>query len=97
MSTATVPRTSAFTWQRWFIVGVCLVFLAIGVKYSIKATGSGDRNNRSAFLRWRSQLQHLDSEDIYLQYNFPYPPIMAMLLITASLGSPLANATTAMH
>jgi hypothetical protein len=91
MHTAIAQRNSTQAWQRWFIAGLCLLFLGLSVQYCIKAMGTGERSNRSAFLRWRDQLQHLDSEDIYQLYNFPYPPIMAMLLEPLMRLPPLAG------
>src|SRR5207237_995187 len=38
------------------------------------------RTKRSGFLRWREQLHHLFEENIYHLYNYPNPPIMAILL-----------------
>ena len=74
-----VPKSSRY-WRLWFVAALCVLFLAVGVQYCVKAAGSSERANRSAFLRWRDQLQNPAEEDIYLLYNFPYPPIMAMLL-----------------
>ena len=41
--------------RRWFVAGLAVLFLALGVKYSFKALA-----NRSAFDRWRPQVQALD-------------------------------------
>jgi hypothetical protein len=51
------------------------VFVALSIQYTFKAT-----DNRSAILRWREQLQHLEDENIYERYAYPNPPIMAILL-----------------
>jgi len=91
MHTVTADRTSTSAWQRWFVIALCLVFLIFSVQYCVKALGNSERTNRSAFLRWRDQLQHLDSEDIYQQHNFPYPPIMAMLLEPLMRLPPIAG------
>jgi alpha-1,2-mannosyltransferase len=66
--------------QRWFVLGLLVLLLALSFQYSLKAL-----SNRSAILRWREQLHHLADEDIYQRYTYPNPPIMALLL------SPLAE------
>jgi hypothetical protein len=75
MQTGKVERTSMAARQRWFLLGLFLVFFALSVQYSIKALA-----NRSAILRWRDQIAHLDDENIYQRYTYPNPPIMALLL-----------------
>src|SRR5438552_3421072 len=47
-----VPR------QRWFLVALCLFFVAINVQYVLKIASS-EREHRSAFLRWTVQIQRL--------------------------------------
>jgi alpha-1,2-mannosyltransferase len=91
MTTATAQQGASIFWQRCFLVAICVVFIGLAVQYGVKAAGSGDRANRSAFLRWRDQLQHLESEDIYQRHNFPYPPIMAMILEPLMHVPPLAG------
>jgi hypothetical protein len=66
--------------QRWFLLGLAALFVVLSIQYSVKASGHGERANRSAIQRWREQLLHLGDENIYDQYNYPNPPIMAMLL-----------------
>src|SRR5262245_5534797 len=70
---AAQPRT----WpQRWFVLGLLLLFVALSAQYTAKALA-----NRSAFERWRPQLDGLDrGENIYDVYVYPNPPIMALLL-----------------
>ena len=41
--------------QRWFVAGLLLFFVAVSVQYSFKVL-DGDRENRSAYLRWREQI-----------------------------------------
>ena len=66
--------------RRVFVAGLVLFFVGLGVAHGPKA-----RDERSAFSRWRSQLQQLGQVDISAQFNYPNPPIMAVLL------EPLAN------
>jgi hypothetical protein len=62
--------------QRWFVIGLIVLFIALSVQYTIKAL-----QHRSAFIRWREQLQALDAgDDIYHEFAYPNPPIMALVL-----------------
>lgn len=76
--------------QRWFLLGLGLLFLAFSIQYGFKARGSGVHPNRSAILRWRDALQHVADEDIYQRYAYPNPPIMALILRPLASLSPLA-------
>jgi hypothetical protein len=71
------PETSIPRWQQWlFIVGLLLIFLLASIQYSIKAMKGG-----GAFDRWKGQIQNIeDGDDIYQHYNYPNPPIMALIL-----------------
>jgi hypothetical protein len=84
-------RLPSFSWQRWFVLSLLVLFVALSIQYSIKASGSGGRSGRSAILRWRDQLQHLADEDIYERYTYPNPPIMALLLEPLAHLPPLAG------
>src|SRR2546428_11920896 len=82
MSTGSVPASSwrALFWgaanrQRWFVAGLLVFFFLLSIQYSYKAVAG-----RSAFLRWRTQIEHLDDVDIYQRFKYPNPPIMALLL-----------------
>jgi len=61
--------------QRWFVAGLLVFFFLLSIQYSYKAVAG-----RSAFLRWRTQIEHLDDVDIYQRFKYPNPPIMALLL-----------------
>ena len=83
--------------QRWFVVGLLLLFAGLSVQYSLKVlTPRKDGYTNSAILRWAPQLQALEAgEDIHRAYNYPNPPIMALLLWPVSelaQLSPLAAA-----
>src|SRR6185437_11924944 len=66
-----VPQAS----QRWFALGLVLFFVILGIPYGIKAWHGG-----SAFQRWQPQISDLGHVDIAERYNYPNPPIMAILL-----------------
>jgi alpha-1,2-mannosyltransferase len=71
--TAAKPWMSA---QRWFVLCLLLLFIALSIQYTIKVL-----EHRSAFYRWREQLMALDNgDDIYKHFVYPNPPIMAMVL-----------------
>jgi hypothetical protein len=68
------PRSTSA--QRWFIAGLLALFVALSAQYTIKAVA-----DRSAFVRWRKQLENFDrGENVYEVYVYPNPPIMALLL-----------------
>jgi alpha-1,2-mannosyltransferase len=79
--------------QRCFVVLLLVFFAGLSVQYSHKALA-----NRSAIVRWQPQLMSLEAgEDISGHYNYPNPPMMAVLLVPlAELGKlhPLAAALT---
>ena len=76
---------------RWFILALCLLFVAQSVQYAFKASGNSEKVPGSAIVRWRDQLLHLRDEDIYKRYNYPNPPIMALLLEPIAHLPPLAG------
>jgi hypothetical protein len=57
------------------VAGLLAFFFLLSIQYSYKAIAG-----RSAFLRWRSQIEQLDDVDIYQRFKYPNPPIMALLL-----------------
>jgi alpha-1,2-mannosyltransferase len=75
-ATSIHPRKRVTTnFQRWFVAALLAFFVLLSIQYSYKAIAG-----RSAFVRWRSQIEHLDDADIYQRFNYPNPPIMALLL-----------------
>ncbi len=75
------------TWQRRCTLGLVLFFVALSVPYGIKAWRNG-----SAFQRWQPQISALgEGVDIAARFNYPNPPIMALLLY------PLARLPVALH
>jgi hypothetical protein len=80
-----VPR------QRWFLLALCLFFVAINIQYVLKIASS-EREHRSAFLRWTVQIQQLGTgEDIWATRNYPNPPTMALILKPLVHLPPLAG------
>ncbi len=60
----------------WLALGLALFFVALSIPYAFKASHNG-----SAFQRWQPQISALgDGVDIAQRYNYPNPPIMALLL-----------------
>jgi hypothetical protein len=73
---APVLRSVPDVRQRWFVAGILALFVGLSILYSLKAL-----NHRSAFERWREQiLQMEDGTDSWEKFNYPNPPIMALLL-----------------
>ncbi len=71
--TDTLPHPSR---PRWLFPALFLFLAALAVPYGFKAL-----DNRSAFVRWQSQVvQIADGVDIAERYNYPNPPIMAIVL-----------------
>ncbi len=54
-----------------------LILIAVGVSYTAKILKS---RSASAFQRQRDQVLSLEDADVYRQFQYPYPPIMAILL-----------------
>ncbi len=77
MATGSLRQSFTLPTQRWFVVGLFVFFLALSVHYGFKANA-----NRSAFERWRAQILKMleNDENIWATYNYPNPPIMALLL-----------------
>ncbi|MFN4261838.1 MAG: glycosyltransferase family 87 protein [Gemmataceae bacterium] len=73
--------------QRWYVVCLMLLFLGVSIQYTDKAL-----ENRSAFLRWRDQIQQLEAENIYERYLYPNPPIMGLMLRPLTELPPVAGA-----
>jgi hypothetical protein len=82
---ARLPRVALL--QRGFLIGLVVLFLVLSVQYGLKARDGG-----SAIIRWRNQLLSLENENIYSQFAYPNPPIMALLLSPIANMPPLAGA-----
>jgi alpha-1,2-mannosyltransferase len=89
MSTAAVKSRDTAR-QRWFVAALLILFAAISVQYSHKAL-----TNRSAIVRWLEQLKQWDrGDDIFRDFNYPNPPIMALILSPLAHLPPVAAALT---
>jgi alpha-1,2-mannosyltransferase len=77
--------------QRWLLLGLIVFLVAISLQYGLKASGNAERSNRSAFLRWRDQILRLRGENIYTEYAYPNPPIMALVLEPLARLPPLVG------
>jgi hypothetical protein len=74
--------------QTWFVIALAVLFVGLSAQYSHKVLAG-----RSALVRWQPQLLGLDSdEDLSQRYNYPNPPIMAVLLYPLAKLPPLAGA-----
>ena len=79
---------TAFLRRHWFILALAILFVGLGAKYSKKAL-----QNRSAILRWQPQVLAMEQgEDISQRFNYPNPPIMAILLEPLAHLPPVAAA-----
>jgi hypothetical protein len=63
-----------------------LFFVVLSIPYAYKVLHGG-----TAIVRWRLEVQNLD-RDIYEEFNYPNPPIMAILLTKMAQLPPLADA-----
>ena len=90
MSTGSVRHIFLGPCQRWFVLGLLLFFVAVSVVYSAKVV-----RDKSAIVRWHEQLKEFkDGENAWERYNYPNPPIMAILLRPLVEMSPRAAAFT---
>lgn len=70
-------------WRIAFLAAVTVLVVITAVKVAVKAQKPGrtGEQTRTAFLRWRPQIQALHrGEDVYRAYAYPNPPIMALVL-----------------
>ena len=83
------------TLRRAFLFGIAFLCLFTAIKYYAKAekpSRLGDQT-RTAFLRWRPQVLALDDgRNIYDEFRYPNPPIMALILRPFMELPPLAGA-----
>ena len=80
--------------QRSLAIALVLFFGAIYTQYALKIKHS-DHGVRSAFLRWKTQLEDLDhGANVWAKYAYPNPPVMVLILkpflqLAPALGSSL--------
>ena len=76
MKSLSFPFSHRLPAQRGFVFILVLFFVALSIQYGWKAW-----HNRSAFERWQPQISDLgNGVDIAGRYNYPNPPVMALLL-----------------
>jgi hypothetical protein len=76
--------------EPWAYASLAALALLLAIPYANKAS-----EDRSAFCRWRSQILAMGrGEDISARYNYPNPPIMAVLLEPLALLPATAGAVT---
>lgn len=81
--------------RRVFMLLITIAVILTAVRYYFKAEKPSrlGEQTRTAFLRWRPQIQGLESGiNIYTAYNYPNPPIMALILIPFTMLPPLVGA-----
>ena len=74
--------------KTWFLIFLTLFFIGQSIKYSMKVS-----EKRSAIQRWQPQILGLDTgEDLSQKYQYPNPPIMALLLYPLAKMPPMVMA-----
>src|SRR3954471_3361696 len=90
MSTAALPRPVTTSGERWFLLALVALFVALSIQYTQKVL-----KDKGAVTRWREQLLQWDEgENIWEKYQYPNPPIMALILRPLADLSPLTGALT---
>lgn len=81
-------------WQPVFMSVLVAILALTAVKTASKVLKPGrtGEQSRTAFLRWRPQILALESgSDIYRAFNYPNPPIMALILKPLAKLPPLTG------
>jgi hypothetical protein len=74
--------------QAAFLAVLVLLFVLLGARHATKVA-----HNRSAFVRWQPQIELVElGVDISARFNYPNPPIMAVLLEPLAKLPPAAGA-----
>ncbi len=77
-------------WPRLFLAAVGVLVVVLGVRHAHKVA-----SDRSAFRRWQPQIQALDEGvDLSAKFNYPNPPVMAVLLEPLAWLPPVPAAMT---
>jgi hypothetical protein len=88
MSSSPIPLPAEPSRRGVFVAVLLLLFAGVSIHYSVKAV-----QHRSAFVRWQSQVLAMDEgTDIAKEFNYPNPPVMAVLLLPLASLPPLAGA-----
>ncbi len=77
MNTSPLRPAASLSGRLWFLLGLVVLFAALSVQYSIKVL-----HNRGAFTRWETHVLSSveNGENGAEAYNYPNPPIMALVL-----------------
>jgi hypothetical protein len=72
------PALTTAAWRPWWLyLALVLLFVGLSIPYGRKAL-----DHRSALVRWQEQLlQAEQGVDIASKFNYPNPPIMALILL----------------
>ncbi len=84
-------------WRPLFATALIAIVVLTAVRVLDKAQklGRTGEQSRTAFLRWRPQIQALDHGiDVYHAFNYPNPPIMALILKPLTELPPLTGMLT---
>ena len=77
-------------WPRLFLAAIGVLMVVLGVRHAHKVA-----DDRSAFRRWQPQIQALDEGvDLSARFNYPNPPVMAVLLEPLAWLPPVSAAMT---
>lgn len=80
MVAATMQSGAARMRQHWPIIVLMSLFAVIFCQFLLKMNHT-EYGQRSAFLRWRTQLEELDAGvNVWEKYAYPNPPIMVLIL-----------------
>lgn len=88
-------RLSSPQTQRLFTLSVMVLLVVVGSQHTLKVTQTSRLNTqtKSALLRWLPQVEDASAgRNIWADYNFPNPPIVAMLLAPLAGLPPVAAA-----
>lgn len=91
---AFVPAAAARHWRSLALAALVLLLAATAIKTTAKALKPGRTGelSRTAFLRWRPQIHALgQGTDVYRAFNYPNPPVMALILMPLAHLPPLAG------
>ncbi len=93
MVSATMRFGTGLTLQRWPLIALACLLALIFCQFLLKMNHT-EHGQRSAFLRWRAQLEELDAGvNVWEKYAYPNPPIMALILKPFHQLPPLLGAS----
>lgn len=77
MNTSPLRPALSASGRMWFLLGLIVLFVGLSVQYSVKVL-----HNRGAFNRWEAHITSSveNAENGVEAYNYPNPPVMALVL-----------------